>query len=160
MILIQTCASSRPFLMMYSKYKLNKQGDNIQPWHTPFPTWNQSVVPCPVLTVASWPAYSFSRGKSGGLIFPFFFQNFPHFIGIYTVKAFGIVNKVEIAAFLEPSWFSMTHRMFAIWFLVPLTFKLSLFSSWAHLSPSSLCSALFNSVNLFDSFWMRELCHH
>ena len=36
--------------------KLNKQGDNIQPWRTPFPIWKQSVVPCPVLTVASWPA--------------------------------------------------------------------------------------------------------
>ena len=32
---------------MYSAYKLNKQGDNIQPWCTPFPIWNQSVVPCP-----------------------------------------------------------------------------------------------------------------
>ena len=41
--------------------KLNKQGDNIQPWRTPFPIWNQSVVPCPVLTVASWPAYRFLR---------------------------------------------------------------------------------------------------
>ena len=41
--------------------KLNKQGDNIQPWHTPFPIWNQSVVPCPVLTVASWPAYKFLK---------------------------------------------------------------------------------------------------
>ena len=38
---------------------LNKQGDNIQPWCTPLPIWNQSVVPCPVLTVASWPAYRF-----------------------------------------------------------------------------------------------------
>ena len=47
--------------MMYSAYKLNKQGDNIQPWHTPFPIWNQSVVPCPVLTVASWPAYKFLK---------------------------------------------------------------------------------------------------
>ena len=37
--------------MMYSAYKLNKQGDNIRPWRTPFPIWNQSV-PCPVLTVA------------------------------------------------------------------------------------------------------------
>ena len=47
------CASSSPaFLIMYSAYKLNKQGDNIQPWRTPFPIWNQSVVPCPVLTVA------------------------------------------------------------------------------------------------------------
>ena len=33
--------------------------DNIQPWCTPFPIWNQSVVSCPVLTVASWPAYRF-----------------------------------------------------------------------------------------------------
>ena len=36
---------------MYSAYKLKKQGDNIQPWHTPFPMWNQSVVPCPVLSL-------------------------------------------------------------------------------------------------------------
>ena len=60
--LIPACALSSPvFLMMYSAYKLNKQGDNIQPWRTPFPIWNQSVVPCPVLTVASWPAYRFLR---------------------------------------------------------------------------------------------------
>ena len=56
-ILIPACASSNPaFLMMYSAYKLNKQGDNTQPWRTPFPVWNQFVVPSPVLTVASWPA--------------------------------------------------------------------------------------------------------
>ena len=59
-ILIPACASSSSaFLMTYSACKLNKQGDNIQPWCTPFPIWNQSVVPCPVLTVASWPAYRF-----------------------------------------------------------------------------------------------------
>ena len=39
--------------MMYSTYKLNKQGDNIQHWRTPFPIWNQSVVLCLVLTIAS-----------------------------------------------------------------------------------------------------------
>ena len=44
---------------MYSAYKLNKQGHNIQPWRTPFPIWNQSGIPCLVLTVASWPAYRF-----------------------------------------------------------------------------------------------------
>ena len=41
--------------------QLNKQGNNIQPWRTPFPIWNQSVVPCPVLTIAFWPAYRFLR---------------------------------------------------------------------------------------------------
>ena len=61
-ILIPAYASSSPaFLIMYSAYKLNKQGDNTQPWRTPFPIWNQSVVPCPVLTVASWPAYRFLK---------------------------------------------------------------------------------------------------
>ena len=58
-ILILACVSSSPaFLMMYSAYKLNKKGDNI---YTPFLIWNPSVVPCPVLTVASWPAYRFLK---------------------------------------------------------------------------------------------------
>ena len=56
--LIPACVSSSlAFHMMYSGYKLNKQGDNIQPWITPFPIWKHSVFPCPVLTVASWPGY-------------------------------------------------------------------------------------------------------
>ena len=43
-ILIPAGASSSPaFCMIYSAYKSYKQGDNIQPWHTPFPIWNQSM---------------------------------------------------------------------------------------------------------------------
>ena len=34
---------------------------NMQPWHTPFPIWYQSVVPCPVVNVTFWPAYRFIR---------------------------------------------------------------------------------------------------
>ena len=61
-ILTPACASSSLAVrMMYSAYKLNKQNDNIQLWRTPFPIWNQSAVLCPVLTVASWPAYRFCR---------------------------------------------------------------------------------------------------
>ena len=42
-ILIPACASSSlSFHMMYSAYKLNKQGDNIQPWCSPFPVWTRS----------------------------------------------------------------------------------------------------------------------
>ena len=40
---------------------INKQGDNIQPWRTPFPIWSQSVFSCPVLTIASSPAYRFLK---------------------------------------------------------------------------------------------------
>ena len=69
-ILIPVCAPSSPtFLMMYSAHKLNKQDDNIQPWRTPFPIWNQSVVPCPVLLLPEL-HIGFSRGRSGGLVFP------------------------------------------------------------------------------------------
>ena len=58
-ILIPAYDSSSPaFHMMYSACKLNKQGDNIQPWHTPFWILNQFIVLCLVLTVASWPVYS------------------------------------------------------------------------------------------------------
>ena len=28
--------------MMHSACKLNEQGDNIPPWYTPFPIWNQN----------------------------------------------------------------------------------------------------------------------
>ena len=103
-VLIPACASSSPaFLMMYSAYKLNKQGDNIQAWRTPFPIWNQFVVPCPVLTVASDLHTDFSGGQV--VWYSHLFQNFPQFIVIHTVKSFGIVNKAEIDVFLELSCF-------------------------------------------------------
>ena len=61
-ILIPASASSSPaFHIMYSAYKLNKQGDNIQPWRSLFPIWNQCIVPYLVLTVAFWSAYRFLR---------------------------------------------------------------------------------------------------
>ena len=61
-ILILACDSSSPtFYMMYSEYKLNKQGDNIHAWCSPFPILKQSIVPCPVLSVVSCHAYRFLR---------------------------------------------------------------------------------------------------
>ena len=90
---------------MYSAYKLNKQGDNIWPWHTPFPIWNQSVVPCPVLTVASWPAYRFLKRQVRWSGIPIPLRIFPQFAVIHTVKGFGIVYKAKIDVFLELSCF-------------------------------------------------------
>ena len=70
-ILIPACVSSSPtfLMMMYSAYKLNKHGGNIQPWHTPFPIWNQSV-PCKVrLLLLDLHILDFSGGRWGGLVF-------------------------------------------------------------------------------------------
>ena len=49
-------------------------------------------------------------------------KNFPQFVVIYTVKAFGIVNKAEVDVFLWLSCFSMIQRMLTIWSRVPLPF--------------------------------------
>ena len=121
-ILIPTCTSSTPaFFMMYSAYKLNKQGDNIQPQRTPFPIWNQSVVPCPVLTVASWPAYRFLKRQvrlSDILISFGIFQ----FVMIHTVKGFAIVSKAEIKFFWNYLAFSLIQQMLSIWSPVLLPF--------------------------------------
>ena len=87
-ILISACCLSSPAFCIYSAYKLNKQDGNIQPWHTPFPIWNQSVVPCPVLTVASWPACRFLKRQIRCSDIPTF-TNFPEFVVIHTVKGFS-----------------------------------------------------------------------
>ena len=89
---------------MYSAYKLNKQGDNIQPCHTPLTILNQSVVLYPVLTVASWPAYRFQ--EAGKVVWHFhLFKNLSQFVVIHTVKGFSIVNEAEVDVCLEFSCF-------------------------------------------------------
>ena len=107
-ILISAYASSSPaFRMMYSAYKLNKQGDDIQPWCIPFPIWNQFVGPCPVLTVASWPIYRFLRRQVRWSGIPNSLR-IVQFIVIHTVKAFGVVNKAEVDVFF---WNSLAFSM-------------------------------------------------
>ena len=83
---------------MYSAFKFNKLGDNIQSWCTPFLILNQSVVPCLVLTVASWPAYRFLRRQVRWSGIPICLRIF-QFVVIYTVKGFSIVNEADV--FLE-----------------------------------------------------------
>ena len=48
----------------------------MQTLRTPFPIWNQSVVPCPVLTVASLPAYKFLKRQIRWSGFPISFRIF------------------------------------------------------------------------------------
>ena len=104
-ILIPACASSRwAFHITFSAYKLNKQGDNIQPLYTSFPIWNQSALPCSVLPVASWPAYRFFWRQVRSSDIPISLS-FLQFVVIHTVKVFCMVNKSEVGVFLEFSCF-------------------------------------------------------
>ena len=89
---------------MYFAYKLNKQVNNIQPWYTPLPIWNQPVVPHLVLTVASWLVYRFLKRQVRWSGIPISLRIF-QFVVIHTVKGFSIVNEAEIDVFLEFSSF-------------------------------------------------------
>ena len=77
---------------MYSTYKLNKQGDNIQTWSTLSPILYESIVPCLVLTVASWPAYRFLRRQVRWL-------GISTDAVIHTVKGFSLVCEAEVDVF-------------------------------------------------------------
>ena len=137
------CASSSPaFLMMYSAYKLNKQGNNVQPWSTPFPIWNQSVGPCPFLTVASGPAYRFSQEVGQGVWHSHLFQNFPQFIVIHTVKGFGKVNKAEIDVFLELSCFFKDPVDIGILISGSSDFSKTSLNSWKFTAQHTYCWSL------------------
>ena len=132
-ILIPACASSSPAVhMVCPSYKLNKLGVNIQPWHTPFPIRNQSVVLCVVITVVSLPAYRFLRRQVRWSGIPISWR-ISHSLLISTVKGFGIVNEADVDVFLEFSCFVYIQQMLAIRFLVPLPFlnpTRTLGSSW------------------------------
>ena len=100
-ILILACdSSSLAFCMMYFAYKLNKQDDNIQPWHTPFLILNHSHVPWKVLIVASWPAFRFLRRQVKWSSIPTSSRIF-QFIVIHSIKGFSIVSETEVVVFLE-----------------------------------------------------------
>ena len=90
-------------VLVYSAYKLNNQGDNIQPWCTPFPIWNQSIVPCPVLT-CFLTCIQVSQEAGKVVLYSSLFKNFPQFVVIHTVKGFGVIKK-EVGVFLELSHF-------------------------------------------------------
>ena len=97
-------SSSLPFCVLYSTYKLNKQGDNIQPWCPPFPILYQSVVPCSLLTVASWPAYRFHKRQVRWSSIPISLW-VCQFVVIHITNSFSVVNEAEVDFFLEFSCF-------------------------------------------------------
>ena len=126
-ILTVACASSSPaFCMMYSAYKLNKQGDNIQPWCTPF-SCSMSSSNCGFLT-----CIQISQEADQVVWYSHLLKNFPQFVVIHTVKGFGIVNKAEVDVFLELSCFLNDPVDVAIWSLVPLPFLNPAWTSEVH----------------------------
>ena len=88
-ILIPACASSSlAFHMMYFAYKLNEQGDNIQPWRIICCSMSSSN--CCFLTCIQ------ISQETGKVVWYFhLLKNFPQFVVIYTEKGFGVINKAD-----------------------------------------------------------------
>ena len=157
-ILIPVCASSRlAFCMTYSAYKLNKQGDNIQPWHTSFPIWNQSFVSCPVLTVSSWHAYRFCRRQVRWSGIPISWRIF-QFVVIYRVKSFGVVYKAEVDVFLELSCFFIDPTDVGNLISGSSTFSKSNLNIWKFSVHVLLKPGLENFEHYFASVWDECNC--
>ena len=140
---------------MYSAYKLNKQGDNIQPWGTPFPIWNQSVFLCLFLTVASWRAYRFLKRQIRWSVIPIS-QNFPQFTVIHTVKGFGIVNQAEIDVFLELSCFFDDLADVGNLISGSSAFSKTSWNIWKFTVHILLKTGLENFEHYFTSVWKKE----
>ena len=143
--------------MIYSEYKLNKQGDNIQLWCIPFPIWNQSIVPCLVLIVASWPAYRFLKWQvrwSGILISWRIFQ----FVVIHTVKGFSVVNKTEVDVFLELSCFFYDPMDVTNLISGYFSFSKSSLNIWKFMVHVLLKLGLENFEHYFGSVWDECNC--
>ena len=97
-------SSSLAFHMIYSAYstctQLNKQSDNIQPWHTPFPILNQSIVSC-LVNCCFLTCRQVSQETGKVIWYSQFFKYFPQFVVIHTVKGFHLVNEAVVDVFLD-----------------------------------------------------------
>ena len=95
-ILIPACNSWSPtFLIMYSAYRLNKQGNSRQRCCILSPILNQTVVPYRVLTVASCPTYRFLRRQVRWSGIPISLRAF-HSLSWSRVKDFSVVHETEV----------------------------------------------------------------
>ena len=109
--------------MMYSAYKLKKQGDDITALMYSFCNFepvccfmsdaNGCFVTCIQVSLEADKVVCYSH----------LFKNIPQFLVIHTVKGFGIVSKAEVDVFFWNSLaLSMIQLFLAVSFLVPLPF--------------------------------------
>ena len=120
-----------------------------------FPIWNQSVVPFPVLTVASWPVNRFLRRQVGWSGIPISLRLF-QFVVIHTVKGFGIVNKADV--FLKLSRFFNDPTDVGNLISGSSAFSKSSLNIWKFMVHGLLKPGLENCEHYFASVWDECKC--
>ena len=144
--------------MIYSAYTLNKQGDSIQPWHTYFPIWNQSIVQCLILTVASWTPYWFLRRQVRWSGIPIFFRTYHTLLWSTQSKGFGVVSKAEVDAFLKFSCFFYDSMDVGDLFSGSSAFSKSGLNIWKFSVHVLLEPSLKNFEHYFADMWKECSC--
>ena len=96
---------STAFHMMYSTCKLNEQGDNKQPWRTPFPALNHVHFSMSGSNSCFLNCIQVSQETGKVFWYSHFLKIFSWFLVIHTDKDFSIVDEAEVDVFLELSCF-------------------------------------------------------
>ena len=133
------------------------QSDNIQAWCTPFPIWNKSVVPCLVLTVASWPAYRYLRRKVRWSTIPISWE-FSILLWFTQSKGFSVVNEAKVDVFLEFSCFLYEPINVGNLISGSSAFSKSSLNIWKFLVHVLLKPSLENFERYFASMWNECNC--
>ena len=105
--------------------------------------------------VVSWPV---SQETGRVLWHSHLFKNFPQFLVIYTVKSFGIVNKVEEEVFLKFSCFFYNPTNVGILISGSSAFSKSSLNIWKFMVHALLKAGLENFEHYFASVWDECNC--
>ena len=87
-----------------------------------------------------------------------FFENFPQFFVMHTVKYFSIVNEAEVDVFLEFPFFFYDPKMLAIWSLVSSPFSKYSLYIWNLLVHILLKPSLKGFEHYLASMWNEHNC--
>ena len=138
---------------MYSAYKLNKQGDNIQALTYSFSYLEPACCSMSSSNCCFLTCIQVSQEAGQVVWYSHLFQNFPQFIVINTVKGFDIVNKAEIGVFLEVLCFFNDPADFGNLISSFSAFSKTSLNIWDFTVHVLLKSGLENFEHYFTSVW-------
>ena len=120
-------------------------------------SWFGTSLLCPVLTVASWPAYRYLRRQVRWSGIPISLVIF-HSLLWSTQSDFGVVSKAEINVFLELSCFSDDPADVGDLISASSAFSKSILNIWKFLVHVLLKLGLENFEHYFTSMWDECNC--
>ena len=132
---------------MYTAYRLNKQGDNTQPWHTPFLILESVYCSMSSSNCCFLTCIQISQ-EAHKVVWYSHLLSFPHFVVLHTVRGFSLVIEAKIDVFfLKFSCFFYEPEDLPIWSLVPLPF---LNPTWTSISYrfTYCCSLAWRILNI------------